>query len=182
MLYRFAEGKVFAYDYPSGTLDANQIRLLALTPDGTLLWRNCPTSCVRSSSPCVLRLLDAFPACLLKNAGSPGSRASCFRACLGSQTARDTTVPRQHGTLVVAFPLPQQGRHPEFGYFRGSIPCLHFPLSTLHRRSYERRRMTRGRYGWLDLLTYDSFIHCNLPVYRGGLRQSVLDGDELRRI
>jgi hypothetical protein len=60
-------------------------------------------------------------------------------------------MPRQSGTLVVAFPLPQQGRRPEFGYFRGSIPCLHLPLSTLHRRSYERRRMTRGRYGWLDL-------------------------------
>jgi hypothetical protein len=29
------------------------------------------------------------------------------------------------------------------GYFRGSIPCLHFPLSTLRRRSCERRRMTR---------------------------------------
>jgi hypothetical protein len=41
--------------------------------------------------------------------------------------------------------------HPGFGCFRGSIPCLHFPLSTLRRRSYERRRMTRGRYGWLVL-------------------------------
>ena len=35
--------------------------------------------------------------------------------------------------------------------FRGSIPSLHVPLSTLRLRSYERRCMTRGRYGWLDL-------------------------------
>jgi hypothetical protein len=35
--------------------------------------------------------------------------------------------------------------------FRGSIPSLHVPLSTLRRRPYERLRMTRGRCGSLHL-------------------------------
>src|SRR6266576_6862976 len=84
-------------------------------------------------------------------AGSPGSRASCFRACLGSPTARDTNAPCQCGALIVAFPLPQQGRHPELSLFRGSIPNRHFPLSTLRLVDHSTRRMTRGRYGWLVL-------------------------------
>src|SRR4029078_10973238 len=36
-----------------------------------------------------------------RNAGSPGSRAICFHAFLGSPTARDTNVPRQSGALLV---------------------------------------------------------------------------------
>src|SRR5207245_550027 len=40
---------------------------------------------------------------------------------------------------------------PEFGHFRGSIPGLHFPLSTLHLRPRGRRCMTRGRCGRLLL-------------------------------
>src|SRR5215217_5524166 len=84
-------------------------------------------------------------------AGSPGSRAGCFRACLGSLTSRDTNAPCHCGVLIVAFPILLLGRHPECGLFRGSIPSLHFPLSTLRRRPYERRRMTRGRHGWLVL-------------------------------
>jgi hypothetical protein len=35
--------------------------------------------------------------------------------------------------------------------FRGSILCLHLPLSTLRRRRYRRLRMTRGQCGWLNL-------------------------------
>src|SRR5438093_12966484 len=35
--------------------------------------------------------------------------------------------------------------------FRGSIPGPHVPLSTLHLRPHERRRMTRGRCGSLPL-------------------------------
>jgi len=31
----------------------------------------------------------------------------------------------------VAFPMNRQGRHPDFQTFRGSIPHLHVPLSTL---------------------------------------------------
>jgi hypothetical protein len=40
VLYRFAEGKIFGYDYPAGSLDANQIRIIALSSSGSLLWRN----------------------------------------------------------------------------------------------------------------------------------------------
>ncbi len=83
-------------------------------------------------------------------AGFPGSRAGCVRACLGPLTSRDTNAPCQSGALVVAFPFSLQGRHPEFG-FRGSIPSLHFPLSTLRLVDYSTRRMTRGRHGWLNL-------------------------------
>ena len=43
----------------------------------------------------------------------------------------------------------------------------HVPLSTLHPRSCERRRMTRGRRGSLTLRSYDSFIHNTLPVFTG---------------
>jgi len=35
--------------------------------------------------------------------------------------------------------------------FRGSIPCLHIPLSTLHWHRYRCQRMTRGQRGWLTL-------------------------------
>ena len=51
--------------------------------------RGCLTSRARPSSACVLRLPDAasgpYPEA---NAGSPGSRARCFRACSGPLTAR----------------------------------------------------------------------------------------------
>src|SRR5437867_2603547 len=41
---------------------------------------------------------------------------------------------------------------PKVGQFRGSIPGLHVPLSTLRCRPRERPRMTRGRSGSLLLL------------------------------
>jgi hypothetical protein len=66
-------------------------------------------------------------------------------------TSRDTSTPCQGGASVVAFPFSVQGRHPELSSFRGSIPCLHVPLSTLRRRPCARRCMTRGRHGWLNL-------------------------------
>src|SRR5258708_16051987 len=78
-------------------------------------------------------------------AGSPGSRADCFRACLGSLTSRDTNAPCQSGTLIVAFPLLLQGRHPELSLFRGSIPTLHFPLSTLPQPPSQPPPTTRPR-------------------------------------
>jgi hypothetical protein len=40
---------------------------------------------------------------------------------------------------------------PKSGHFRGSIPALHVPLSTLHLDGYPPLRRTRGQYGWLDL-------------------------------
>ena len=102
-------------------------------------------------------------------AGSPGSRASCFHACLGSPTSRDTNVPCQDGPLVVAFPTPEPGRHPE--------PCPFSRLNTLPALSPVNASPNGSLHPthdseplWLARpLTYDSFIHYNLPVYPGAL-------------
>ena len=48
-------------------------------------------------------------------------------------------------------PHPPTASAPQSNSFRGSIPGPHVPLSTLHPRPYERRRMTRGRRGSLTL-------------------------------
>ena len=91
-------------------------------------------------------------------AGSPGSRARCVGACAGSLTAQGPVVSRDGDTTGVAFRLTPRRRHPEVATaravghgFRGSIPGPHLPLSTLHPRPHERRRMTRGRCGSLLL-------------------------------
>lgn len=73
------------------------------------------------------------------NAGSPGSRAECVHACMGSLTAQGPETSRALDAPNVAFRLPERRRHPGVAttlvvvqIFRGSIPSLHFPLSTLH--------------------------------------------------
>ena len=107
-------------------------------------------------------------------AGSPGSRASCFHACLGSPTSRDTNVPCQDGPLVVAFPTPEPGRHPE--------PCPFSRLNTQPTLSPVNASPNGSLHPthdseplWLARpLTYDSFIHYNLPVYPGALGKAGL--------
>ena len=93
-----------------------------------------------------------------KDAGSPGSRTRCLRACAGSLTARGPCLPRQCGRHGVTFGLAPQPRHPgqpePYGPghgLRGSIPGLHVPLSTLRPHPLECVRMTRGRRSWLSL-------------------------------
>ncbi len=67
-------------------------------------------------------------------AGYPGSRTSCFRPCLGFQTARGPRVSRDIDAPVVAFRfLPKRRPLGAYQQFRGSIPSLNGPLSTLHR-------------------------------------------------
>ena len=44
--------------------------------------------------------------------GSPGSRARCFRACSGSQTARGPLASHDSDALGVAFRLSPRRRHP----------------------------------------------------------------------
>src|SRR5207245_18560 len=63
-------------------------------------------------------------------------------------------------SLRLALRLVQQRRHPGVAtagamvvQFRGSIPGLYVPLSTLHPRPYARRYMTRGQCGSL-------LLHC----------------------
>ena len=90
------------------------------------------------------------------DAGSPGSRARCFRTCTGSQTARGPGASRDIDAPNVAFRGPPRRRHPKGlpdgrVFFRGSIPGLHVPLSTLRRCPHGQRRMTRGRCGPLTL-------------------------------
>jgi hypothetical protein len=58
---------------------------------------------------------------------------------------------RDVASTSVAFPMNKQGRHPDFPPFRGSIPRLHVPLSTLHAQPHDWTRMTQGRCGSLSL-------------------------------
>ena len=62
--------------------------------------------------------------------------------------SRDASRYRRPGC---GLPHPPTASAPQSNCFRGSIPGPHVPLSTLHLRSYERRRMTRGRRGSLAL-------------------------------
>src|SRR5207247_10158526 len=95
---------------------------------------------------------------LQTNVGSPGSRTRCLRTCTGSVTARDPNAPGDGGAPGIAFRIPPPRRHPGVpaahaaGHiFRGSIPDLYVPLSTLRRRPHERLRMTRASCGSLFL-------------------------------
>ena len=58
---------------------------------------------------------------------------------------------RDSAPTGVAFPPNEQRRHPDFQAFRGSIPRLHVPLSTLRVQPYDWPRMTRGQDGSLHL-------------------------------
>ena len=55
-----------------------------------------------------------------------------------------SVAPRQNGGDGIAFRVFGARRHPGIARFRGSILCLHVPLSTLRRHRYRRLRMTRG--------------------------------------
>jgi len=83
--------------------------------------------------------------------GSPESRTQCFRACQGSATPPGAGTPCPSGVPTVACRVFGARRHPGLARFRGSIPCLHVTLSTLHGRRYRGPRMTRGQRGWLNL-------------------------------
>src|SRR5262245_22301639 len=94
--------------------------------------------------------------------GPPESRTQCFRACQGSSTPPGAGTPCQSGMPAVAFRVFGARRHPGLARFRGSIPCLHVPLSTLHGPRYRGSRMTRGQRGWLTFAVGDlhSFTLC----------------------
>jgi len=83
--------------------------------------------------------------------GPPGSRARCFRACRGSSTASGPGRLAKATTLVLPVVSRDNAGARNEKRFRGSIARLHVPLSTLHPRPRERRRMTRGRCGSLFL-------------------------------
>jgi hypothetical protein len=115
--------------------------------------RSCITGVRPSTSRCGLRLPPPQT-----NGGSPGSRVRCVHACTGSATARGSDAAPHVAATDIAFRFRPQRRHPgepiahAMGHaLHGSIPGLHFPLSTLRRHSHECQRMTRGRCGWLAL-------------------------------
>ncbi len=115
--------------------------------------RACPTAPARSSSACVRRLPDAAR-CTIR---SGQTRALPVLARGVSVHARGLR-PRgtsQHLAVATLEMWPSASDHgvgvPEFGPFRGSIPDLHVPLSTLRTDPCGPSRMTRGRCGSLRL-------------------------------
>ena len=85
------------------------------------------------------------------DAGPPESRSPCVRACQGSSTPPGACTPCPSGVPAVAFRVCGARRHPGRARLRGSIPCRHVPLSTLHGPRYRGSRMTRGQRGGRDL-------------------------------
>jgi hypothetical protein len=103
--------------------------------------------------------------------GPPESRSPCFRACQGSSTPPGACTPCPISVPAVAFRVFGARRHPD-GPFRGSIPCLHVPLSTLHGPRYRGSRMTRGQRGWLDLHCRRLTLLHTVPVCLGTRERS----------
>ncbi len=106
--------------------------------------------------------------------GSPWiSRFPCgwgLPACVGPRTAQGRRAPRHDGARRVAFRLQRQ--RPGLSKFRGSIPSLQFPLSTLRHRPHRRHRMTRGRRGRL-LLRHTTLSFASIHRSPGAQRTSV---------
>src|SRR4030095_1025084 len=100
------------------------------------------------------------------DAGPPESRPRCFRACQGSATPPGACTPCQSGVPAVACRVFGARRHPD-GPLRGSIPCLHLPLSTLHGPRYRGSRTTRGQRGWLPLHCRRLALLHTVPVCLG---------------
>ena len=101
------------------------------------------------------------------DAGPPGFRTQCFRACQRSPTPPGPSPPRQNEVDGVAFRVFGARRHPGIARFRGSILCLPVPLSTLRRHRYQRLRMTRGQCGWLDLHCQGLAPFTTVPAFPG---------------
>ena len=106
------------------------------------------------------------------NAGSPGSRARCFRTCTGSLTARGLDAPCDVGASSVAFRPVLRRRHPGVGFLSR--------LNTRPARTPVNASTTPSRASPHDSgplwpatpSTCDSFIHCTLPVYPGAQHQN----------
>src|SRR5712691_3055958 len=105
--------------------------------------------------------------CARPDTGPPGFRTQCFHACQRSPTPPGPSPPRQNEVDSIAFRVLGARRHPEVARFRGSILCLHVPLSTLRRHRYRCLRMTRGQCGWLDLHCQGLAPFTTVPAYHG---------------
>jgi len=125
---------------------------------GTMGPSDFPRSCVIGVRPKTSRC--GLPHCWGRaNAGSPGSRARCFRACTGSTTARGPAMPCDSGVVGVAFRTPLRRRH------LGGMVLSRLntrPARTPVNASTTPLRASPHDSGPLwaaNPLTYDSFIH-----------------------
>jgi len=130
--------------------------------------QGCPTSQVRSSSACVLRLPDASRGycCPGRDVGSPGSRARCFRTCSGSLTARDFWYTSRYRCTRWSLPhTPTASASRSECLSRLNTRPATVPCQRFDRRPREQLRMTRGRCGSLFPLSCD-FFH-SLQTFAG---------------
>ena len=81
------------------------------------------------------------------SSGSPGSRASCFRACNGSPTPRSPSVSSHDDTAGVAFRTPLERRHSGSRITRlNTMPALSsHNASRLNLRTAVHVQVRRGR-------------------------------------
>jgi hypothetical protein len=121
----------------------------------------CITAVPLTGSPCGPRPMTR------PEAGPPGFRTECFRACQRSPTPPGPSTPRLNGVYGIACRVFGARRHPGIARFRGSILCRHVPLSTLRRSRYRDGRMTRGQCGWLTLHCLGLAPFDTLPAFPG---------------
>ena len=116
--------------------------------------RGSQTPCVRASVDFALRLPTATRSAIATGSHRV-SRFSCMTLphMLGvsSSTAPGPSAPRLSGADGLAFDSGNSLGTWMPIRFRGSIPGLRVPLSTLRARPCGRVRMTRGHRGWLTL-------------------------------
>src|SRR5207247_848078 len=74
---------------------------------------------------------------------------------------------RDSAPTSVAFPPNKQRRHPDFPIFRGSIPRLHVPLSTLRVQASRLATHDSGSVWLAKPSPYGSCIRSPTPVYPG---------------
>jgi hypothetical protein len=109
--------------------------------------------------------------------GSPGSRARCFRACAGSQTARGPVAPRDLGTHQFCLPPASTASAPR------TARCCGDDLSRLNGRP--ARSPVNASRGQLPAPMHDSgpawvanpspyrtLIYCTSPVLTGARKPS----------
>src|SRR5271167_3845318 len=163
-------GRVLLLRVPLGQSPSLRLlrrRLMAgLCSETSAVLRNCPTSHARSSSAYVLDFPDT--AChqpqavpwdlpVLEQDVSPCMHRVYDLARPNASRASDASA--------IAFRLVPRRRLLEERLFRGSIPGLHGPLSTLRLLLTQGYRMTRGRRGSLLLHRVAFFI----PLHLAGL-------------
>ena len=126
----------------------------SLCSETSSVLRGSQTPCNQTSMAYALRLPTAT-----RSAIAAGSRRVSRFSCMtlprmlgvSSSTAPDPSAPRPFGAVGVAFSSGNSLGIWMPTRFRGSIPGLRVPLSTLRARPRDHVHMTRGHRGWLAL-------------------------------